>query len=194
MKTKDLTRIAIFAAITACLAQIIIPLPFTPIFVSMGILAVLLTGAILTPKQAFLAELVYILLGAIGMPVFGGFKGGIGVLFGPTGGYLYTYPIMAWIISFTIEKAAQKAPSMQKLAFVFGMILAMVICYGVGTIWLSYLNGITLYQAFMAAVVPFLLPDCGKIIVATLVGIPVRTQVTEKYLALNQEEAEIKEA
>lgn len=183
MKTKELTRIAIFAAITACLAQIIIPLPFTPIFVSMGILAVLLTGAILTPKQAFFAELVYILLGAIGMPVFGGFKGGIGVLFGPTGGYLYTYPIMAWIISYTIEKSAHRSPIYQKLAMILGMVIAMVICYAVGTIWLAYLNGITIYQAFMAAVVPFLLPDCLKIAVATLISIPVRAQVTAKYTA-----------
>lgn len=180
MKTQELTRIAVFAAITACLAQIIIPLPFTPIFVSMGILAVYLTGAILTPKQAFLAQLVYILLGAVGMPVFGGFKGGIGVLFGPTGGYLYTYPIMAWITSFTIEKFSDAKPIYQKCSFVLGLLLAMIICHSAGVVWLAYLNGITIYQAFLAASAPFLLPDFLKIAVAVMVGIPVRAKVTKR--------------
>lgn len=186
MKTKELTRIAIFAAITACLAQIIVPLPFTPVHVSMGILAVLLTGAILSPKQAFWAELVYILLGAIGMPVFGGFKGGIGVLLGPTGGYLFTYPIMAWIIAYCIQTKKEN----QKIAMVLGMIFAMIICYAVGTLWLAFINHITVLQAFNFAVLPFLIPDCLKIVAATLISIPIRAQVT----ANTKTDAEIQEA
>ena len=82
---------ALFAALTAIFSQIMIPLPFTPVPINLALLAVWLCGIVLGAKRGAISILVYILLGAIGVPVFHGFMGGIGVLAGPTGGYIVGY-------------------------------------------------------------------------------------------------------
>ena len=82
---------ALFAALTAVCSQVMIPLPFTPVPVNLALLAVFACGGVLGAKKGAVAMLVYILLGAIGAPVFVGFSGGIGVLAGPTGGYIVGY-------------------------------------------------------------------------------------------------------
>ena len=86
LTAKDLTIIGIFTAVTIVLAQIAIPLPFTPMPISFGLVAVYITGILLSPNQAILTQVIYLLLGAVGVPVFGNFRGGLGALFGPTGG------------------------------------------------------------------------------------------------------------
>ena len=96
-RTVQITQIALFAALTAVFSQISFPVPMTPIVFTMGVMAVYLTAALLPKWQAFLALIVYLLLGAIGLPVYSGFHGGIGTLLGPTGGYLMAYPIMAFL-------------------------------------------------------------------------------------------------
>ena len=99
LSVKSLTIIAFFAALTAVLAQIAIPIPFSPVPISFGLVAVYISGILLKPKHALYSQICYLILGMMGVPVFGGFKGGIGVLFGPTGGYLIVYPLMAWIVA-----------------------------------------------------------------------------------------------
>lgn len=86
-RTRRLTLTALFAALTAVLSQISFPIPFTPIVFTMGVMAVYLTAALLPKWNALLAQLVYLLLGAVGLPVFSGFNGGVGAILGPTGGY-----------------------------------------------------------------------------------------------------------
>ena len=103
LDVRGMCLIGVFTALTAISAQIIIPLPFTPVPVSLSILAVYITGILLKPKYAVFTQIIYILLGLFaGAPVFGGFRGGFSVLAGPTGGYLITYPIMAFIIAYFI--------------------------------------------------------------------------------------------
>ena len=75
---KEISRIAIFTAITAVLAQIVVPLPFTPMPISFGLLAVYITGILLKPKHAVFVQICYLLIGAVGAPVFGNFRGGVG--------------------------------------------------------------------------------------------------------------------
>lgn len=94
LQTKQMLMAAIFAAIIAICAQIAIPLPFTQVQFSMCVLAVFLCGGVLGIKYGCISVLVYLLLGACGMPVFGKFMGGLGALFGPTGGYMVAYPLM----------------------------------------------------------------------------------------------------
>ena len=84
--TKDLAIMAFFAALTAICSQIQIPLPYIPI--NLALFSVHLCGILLGSKRAVLSQSVYLLLGLIGLPVFAGFKGGPGVLFGNTGGYI----------------------------------------------------------------------------------------------------------
>jgi biotin transport system substrate-specific component len=103
LEAKELSIIGIFAAVTAVLAQIAIPLPFTPMPISFGLVAVYITGMLLKPKHAVFAQVCYLALGAVGVPVFGNLRSGISALFGPTGGYLMVYPIMAGIVSMTLN-------------------------------------------------------------------------------------------
>ena len=103
MKVKTMVICAIFAAILCVFS--VLTIPIGPVPISMGILGVMLTAIILGPKKGTIAVIVYILLGAVGLPIFSGFKGGFQVLLGPTGGYIWSYIIVALFIGFlTINK------------------------------------------------------------------------------------------
>lgn len=159
MKTRNLVRMALFAALTAVCSQIIVPLPFTPIPFSFSIIAVFLTGAVLPKSQAFIAQLVYILIGAIGLPVFAAFGSGIGYIMGPTGGYLIAYPFMAIIVAYVSEIIGKKtAPS-----YAIGMVCALVVCYLLGTSWLAGVRGLSFEKAFLAGAAPFIITDLVKV-------------------------------
>ena len=93
LSTRDLTLAALFVAVTAVLSQIVIPMPLVPF--NLGVLAIFLCGGMLRKGIAFLSILCYLLLGAVGVPVFAQFSGGPAILFGMTGGYLMAYPVMA---------------------------------------------------------------------------------------------------
>lgn len=95
---------ALFAALTAAVAWFKIPLPFTPVPITLQTLAVLLSGAMLGSYYGALSMMIYIGVGAIGLPVFAGGSSGIGVLLGPTGGYLLSYPVASFVIGKMLEK------------------------------------------------------------------------------------------
>ena len=96
-KTTALVLCGIFAALMAICSFITIPLGFTPVPINLATLGVFLTGGILGKKYGSISLIVYILLGAVGVPVFAGFKGGLGVLAGPTGGYIIGYLAAAFL-------------------------------------------------------------------------------------------------
>lgn len=161
-KLRGLTAAAMLTAITAVTAQIMIPLPFTPIFFSLALLAVFLSGGVLPPRWAAAAQLCYLALGCFGVPVFGGFKGGPGVLLGPTGGYLAAYPIMALLIALLLRGRKRTLPRCMG-----AMILAMVVCYLLGTAWFCVQSGAGVAAALSACVFPFILPDLFKALAAS---------------------------
>ena len=119
----NLTLIPLFAALTAILSQIAVPTPFIPF--TLSLCAVFLAGGILGYKSAPSAMIVYMLIGAVGIPVFTGFKGGLAVLAGPTGGYLWSYPIMAFIIAFF----RKKFKTHKAFAMISGMAASLAVCY-----------------------------------------------------------------
>ncbi len=162
-RIRWMTSSALLAAVTAVCAQIILPLPFTPVFFSLLVLAVLLTGAVLPPRWAAAAQLCYLALGFFGVPVFGGFKGGPGVLLGPTGGYLAACPLMALVVALLIQ--GKKRTVWRYLA---AMCAALVLCYTLGTIWFCLLTGVNVSKALAMCVFPFVLPDLLKGICAAL--------------------------
>lgn len=166
MKTKDLTLTAIFAALTAVFAQLIIPLPFTPVPFSMGVFAVYLTGVILPKSYALYAQLVYILLGVIGLPVFGGFSGGIGVIAGATGGYIITYPLMAFLVALIPQLFGKK--NIATLAV--GMVCALAVCYIGGSLWYCAVAKISWAKSIAYTVLPFLPFDLVKIAICAPFG------------------------
>ena len=101
---KGMMFAALFAALTAAVSPIKIPLGFTPVPITLQTLMVLLSGALLGPYYGALAMILYILVGALGLPVFAGGSSGIGALLGPTGGYLFSYFIAAFVIGKMLEK------------------------------------------------------------------------------------------
>ncbi len=88
-----MTRVALMAAVTAVAAQIAVPIP--PVPFTLQVLAVILSGLLLGPRYGALAQAIYVLVGAVGVPVFAEFSGCMGVVLGPSGGYLVSYPIAA---------------------------------------------------------------------------------------------------
>lgn len=160
-KVKQMIYCALFAGIIAILAQIKIDLVgIVPI--TMQTLGVYLMATVLKPKYAFLSALVYVLMGAIGLPVFSGFTGGMGILAGPTGGYIFSFPLVAFTISYCL---AIKDNIVFK---VVAMLLGTVICYTIGTAWFMYSSQNGLWVSLTWCVFPFLIGDAIKIIAAIL--------------------------
>ena len=171
LKTQNIVICGLFAAITAVLAQISIPLPFTTVPLTMQIFAVALAGLLLGSKRGFVAILIYVLLGAIGLPVFAQMSGGLGVLLGPTGGFLLGCPFMAFVIGYVSERTSSK------LYILLSMVLGLGVVYTTGTIMYSVVTNSTIGQSIMYCVVPFVVVDLIKLFLATSVGVLVSKRV-----------------
>lgn len=161
----NLVYVAMFAAIITICAQIQIPtaVPFT-----LQTLGVFVASALLGWKRGTLSVAVYILLGLIGVPVFAGFTGGAGVLFGLTGGYIIGFLFTAFIVGFMCDKLGRKL-----WVLALSMALGLLACYVFGTVWFmliyNYTMGsISLVSALGMCVVPFLLFDAIKIAAAVV--------------------------
>ena len=187
---KELSLIAIFAAITAVLAQIAVPLPFTPIPISFGVVAVYISGILLKPKHAVFAQLCYLALGAVGVPVFGGLRGGAAALFGPTGGYLLVYPITAWIVSQALNSVkSRRAEHRRGRIFVLlkaavAMCVSLAVLYLCGTVWLTATTGNTFVASLSLAVFPYIPLDLFKILFCTLAIVPLRSRLLSMSLLM----------
>ena len=194
LTARELVLIAVLTATTAVLAQIAIPLPFTTMPFSLGMIAVYTTGILLKPKHAVLTQLCYLLLGAAGVPVFGNFRGGIPALFGATGGYLMVYPIMALIVAYALNgrtsRQAEKQASGERakgrtriiLKAAVSICAAHTILYLGGTAWLSVISGTTFEKALALAVYPFIPFDIVKIILCVTVIVPMRSRLLSMNL------------
>lgn len=164
MKTRDMALCALFAALLAVCAWLVIPIgdvPFT--LQTFGVFAAL---GLLGGKRGTIAIAVYLLLGAVGAPVFAGFKGGVGALLGVTGGYLVSYIFMGLIVI-----AAEKLFGDRTIVFLIAGVIALIICYAFGTAWFVVAYAKTAGPISWAAalgkcVIPFVLPDLAKLALA----------------------------
>lgn len=177
-KTFSVQKMAIIALMTAVLcilAPISIPIFISPVPVSLGVLAVYLTAYVLSPVDATISVIIFILLGTFGLPVFSGYSGGLSKLVGPTGGYIIGFLFTVYISSLFIH--------MKKgiIYDVIGMITGLALCYILGTIWFSYQHGKGFIASLLLCVVPFLIGDAIKIIVAVILG----TQINKRLTHLN---------
>lgn len=161
-KTNQLLLCALFAALTAVCSLISIPLPFTPVPVSLATLPVFLSGSLLGQKYGTISQCVYLLLGAAGLPVFHNFTGGLGILTGPTGGYILGYAAAALVIG-VLSKNKTSLP-----ALAASMSAGLCACYLLGTLWFMTISKVPLLPALAACVLPFLPGDALKICAACL--------------------------
>lgn len=172
LNTTAMVMCGLFAGLTAICSLITIPLGFTPVPVNLATLAVFLAGGILGKKYGTLSILVYILIGTAGLPVFAGFRGGPGVLTGPTGGYILGYAAAAFITGYIIEKLSERyhlssAVSGKVTAkftiFAVSMVTGLAACYFLGTVFFMLNTGTGLIPALVSCVIPFLPGDAVKI-------------------------------
>ena len=178
MTLRQLVLIALFTALIAVLAQAAVPLPFSPVPVTGQLIAVLLAGTLLGGKGAFLAVLSYLLLGAAGAPVFSMGRGGLFILLGPTGGYLWGFLPAAYFSGRLQE--SELAPGWPRTAA--AMTLGLLCIYLPGMIQLSLIMGYSAVQAFLAGVAPFIPVDILKIALAATLGIRVRKSLRQNGL------------
>ena len=160
---KNMVFTAMFAALIAVCSIISIPIGQVP--VTLQTFAVCLTAAMLGWKRGALAVLVYILLGAVGVPVFAGMTGGIGILAGPTGGYIIGFILTSLIVGFAAERQHRKA-----LPLAVSMVAGVLMCYVTGTIRFMAVTGMGLGESLLLCVVPFLLFDAAKIALAVILS------------------------
>lgn len=175
-KTVQLSFCALFAALTAVCSQIAIPL--APVPVNLAMLSVFVAGGVLGPKYGPLSQLVYVLLGAAGVPVFSSLSGGVGVLVGPTGGYIVGYIAAAWLTGFLVERFHGQARWI-----IAAMIAGLVLCYLLGTAWFMFVTKTGLAQSLMLCVVPFLVGDALKIAVGTVLVSRLRVVLSKRGTA-----------
>jgi biotin transport system substrate-specific component len=164
-RTRLFILCGLFAALSSVCAVISLPLPFTPVPVSLATLGAFLAGGILGPKFGALSQVVYILLGAIGLPVFAGFTAGVGILAGPTGGYIAGYIAIACVAGLPVGRI--KGAGVRAVAVLAAfMVLGMCACYALGTLWFMYLTNTPLLAALGMCVFPFIPGDALKIAAA----------------------------
>lgn len=175
---------ALFAALTAVCSFIYIPLPFTPVPINLATLSVFLAGGVLGAKYGAISQFVYVLIGAIGIPVYSNFTGGLGILTGPTGGFLIGYIAGAFVIGLALKgliKNSGSGKSQSKLIIVkivISCIAGMITCFALGTIWFMIITNTNLWASLVACVFPFLLGDAIKIVVATLLILRLRKHIS----------------
>jgi biotin transport system substrate-specific component len=162
---KEMLISTMFSSLIIILSFLKIPLPFSPIPLTGQTFAIMLTGLVLSPIQAFIAVGVYILLGLVGIPVFSGGTSGIGVLAGPTGGYLIGFLIGAVVISII----RNNKDNILRMA-IAGAAGGIVVVYLTGVFWLSQVKGLDIIKAFSLGAVPFIPGDIFKLIVAVIVA------------------------
>lgn len=162
-RTIDMIYVGLSAALIALGAWISIPVGDIPI--TLQTLIICLISGLFGMKRGTLSILIYIVLGAVGMPVFSNFKAGIGVLAGPTGGYIVGFIFIAIVVGFVSDRMKGKL-----WAVALAMVCAIVLCYAFGTAWFFiYMQSkkvVTLSYVLGLCVVPYIIPDLVKMAVA----------------------------
>ncbi len=174
MKYKKIAIAAITAAVLCVFSPISLPLGAIP--VSLATFAVCLISCITPWKQSIVAVIIYILLGAAGLPVFSGFVGGFQQIAGITGGFIVGYIPCAAIVSFLISKYPCK-----KYIYPLSMAIGIGSCYLSGTAWYSFQTGTEFGAALAVCALPFIIGDAIKISAASALGIILRNRL-KNYL------------
>jgi biotin transport system substrate-specific component len=164
------------AAVTAVAAQIAIPI--FPVPFTLQVLAVILSGLLLGPRYGALAQVIYVLVGAAGVPVFAEFSGGLGHVLGPTGGYLVSYPLAAAVAGLAAPAAAR---AVRRRALFYGFFwgcVGLAVIYAVGSVWLAVVTDLPLAVAVAQGVLIFVPFDLIKVALAVLVAVAAAPVIT----------------
>ncbi|MGH7458771.1 MAG: biotin transporter BioY [Longimicrobiaceae bacterium] len=168
-RTRRLAALLFFSAATAVAAKVALPLPGTPVPFTFQPLVVLLAGGLLGARFGAASQAVYLLAGAAGLPVFAA-GGGAAYLLGPTGGYLVSYPVAAWVVGWICATAPGTSRALA------GTLAGLAVIYLGGASWLAAtgLPG----RALATGVLPFLLADLVKALLAALATSRLRSRTS----------------
>ncbi|MEL4105716.1 biotin transporter BioY [Oscillospiraceae bacterium WX1] len=174
MSIRNMVFTALIAALICVASPFVIPIG--PIPLSLATLAIYLAASVLNWKYGTLAVIVYILIGAVGLPVFSGFTGGVQKLVGVTGGFIIGYIPCALVIGLLVDKFELK-----KWKYPVAMVLGTIVLYACGTAWFIHVTGAPFQKALTLCVLPFLIGDAIKIALASLIA-PVLRKTLKKQV------------
>lgn len=179
--TYDMVYIAVFTVVLAICSWISIPtqIPFT--FQTFG---VFMAVGVLGGRRGTLTVLVYLLLGAVGIPVFSGFRGGVGILLSANGGYLIGFLFSA-IVMWGIEKILAGIWKKSPIILFFSMLIGLLTCYLFGSVWFMAVYAKTTGAEGFAAVlgwcvIPFIIPDLIKVSLAFMLAKKMRRYIDHR--------------
>ena len=167
IKTQNLTLTALMAAILCITGPFVIPIGMVPM--SLTNLVIYLTIILLDKKRATISVAVYLLIGFVGLPVFAGFTGGAGKLLGPTGGYLIGYLVLSLVAGTILEK-------IEKVK-ILALSMGTIGLYMIGTMWLMVQSKLSFMSALTVGVLPFVVFDVIKILIAVVLGNSIRKRM-----------------
>ncbi|MFC7081966.1 biotin transporter BioY [Halorussus caseinilyticus] len=175
---ENVARAALLAALTGAFAYVSFPNPFSPAPVSLQVLGVFLAGILLGPAWGGVSMALYLVAGAVGAPVFAGGSAGVGALLGPTGGYLWSYPVAAFAVGAIVHGGLRLGdPDECGLGrLVAGMVAGTAVIYAFGVVGMALVLGMTLQKAFVAGALAFIPAEAFKM--AAAVGVVRSDQIT----------------
>lgn len=169
-RIRMLVLASFLIALTAVSSKIAIPFPFTPVPVTMQVIFVLLSGFLLGSRFGFFAQLIYLGIGMMGLPVFSK-GGGIAYLLGPTGGFLFAFPLAAAVCGWLFERLGPKISSA-----LIASVCALLLIYFMGTVQLSIVMKKGFAASLGLAVLPFIPADIAKSIVASFAAVALKNR------------------
>ncbi len=174
MQVRNLTKMAMCVALCCVTAYIAFPLPFTPGYVTALTFAMSLSAYLLPPQQTFTVIFLYILMGAVGLPVFANGEG-LSRLLGPVGGFYF-----AWLVAYPLLSLAKgKIPSLKRYALA-NILIAVPITYAGGLISMILILKIGIWEALTMAVFPFVFGDVLKAVAAAILGVKLQKILEER--------------
>ncbi len=179
LETKEMVQCALFVCLIAVFAQVSIQLP-TRVPITMQTLAIYFIALTSSRRVTLISTLLYILMGAIGLSVFSGFSGGVAALVGPAGGFLFSFPIMAYLINLI---AGEKESYVR---WGLALLVGSIVCYTIGTVYFVFVTKSSIIAALTACVIPFLPGDLAKVIVSVMLAKKLKRFVYQnKKVSLN---------
>lgn len=170
LSIRELVLVGLCAALMACFSQLAIPIPFTAVPLTLQAFGVVIIAIILEAKLATLAMTTYVLVGAIGMPVFANFSGGFGAIVGPTGGYIFGFIIMAFIIGWASKRS-------KTYSVWLGTYIGLGVEYVLGVLQLKVVLNMSMKDAVIAGMAPFILKDLIMVGVGIIVALQIKKRV-----------------
>ncbi|MCL1830190.1 MAG: biotin transporter BioY [Oscillospiraceae bacterium] len=169
LSVDRIARVAVMTSVISVSAMIALPLPFTPVPLSLANLTIMLSGVLCGVIDGTLAVIMYILLGMVGLPIFAGFNSGIGVILGPTGGYIMGYPILAFLVGYLSRVFSRRLKRFT--AHLISMAIGLIVLYLFGCSWYILTTGVSVTAAISVTIIPFLPGDLLKAVTASTLAL-----------------------